>query len=57
MFVFRKNNQYNLLHLNDFQIPPLRSVYRGSESLSYLGPKIWEIIPTEIEAFFNSFEE
>ena len=56
MFVFRKNNQYNL-HLNDFQIPPLRSVYRGSESLSYLGPKIWEIIPTEIEAFFNSFEE
>ena len=28
---------------------PVRSVYNGTESLSFLGHKIWDIVPTELE--------
>ena len=29
-------------------VNPIQSVYNGSESASYLGPKIWKQIPSEI---------
>ena len=35
------------------------SVYHGTESLAYLGPKIWDLVPVELkelqnlEAWFN----
>ena len=29
----------------DFRIRSVKSVYHGSESISYLGPKIWETVP------------
>ena len=32
-----------------FSIPPVRSVYNGTESLSFLGPKVWDIVPTELK--------
>ena len=28
---------------------PIHSVYNGSQSKSYLGPKIWELFPLEIK--------
>ena len=41
-----------------FAVPMVKSVHKGLESLSYLGPKIWELIlPLEIketETFHNS---
>ena len=27
----------------------MSSVYHGTESLSFLGPKIWELVPSEIK--------
>ena len=27
----------------------MKSVHKGLESLSYLGPKIWELLPLEIK--------
>ena len=30
-------------------MPNVRSVFHGSESISYLGPKIWEIVPLELK--------
>ena len=27
----------------------LRSVFHGSESISYLGPKLWDIVPLELK--------
>ena len=27
----------------------MKSVYHGFESISYLGPKIWEIVPAKIK--------
>ena len=40
---------YNLRHSSQFSTDPIHSVYRGTESVSYLGPKIWEQIPAEIK--------
>ena len=36
---------YNFRQNRDFKIRSVKSVYHGSESISYLGPKIWEIVP------------
>ena len=33
----------------DFAVPIVKSVHKGLESLSYLGPKIWELLPLEIK--------
>ena len=35
----------NFRQNRDFRIPSLKAVYYGSESASYLGPKICEIFP------------
>ena len=37
-----RNNPY-------FAVPIVKSVHKGLESLSYLGPKIWELLPLEIK--------
>ena len=37
----RRDINYNLRINSDFVMPSVRSVFRGSESNSYLGPKIW----------------
>ena len=44
---FRKNSQ--------FTIPPIKTVYHGSESISFLEPKIWNILPDRLKNF-NSIE-
>ena len=59
IFTQRINNHYNLRRINHFEIPFVRTVYNGTESVSYLGPKIWEIVPEEYKALnsLNSFKE
>ena len=48
--IFNKRNpNYQLRHTSHFSIPPVRSVYNGTENLSFLGPKIWDIVPTELK--------
>ena len=48
--IFKKQHRnYLLRHTLDFSIPPVRSVYNGTESLSFLGPKVWDIVPTELK--------
>ena len=41
--------QYNLTNWTYFDVPKVRTVNHGSESVRYLGPKIWEIISTHIK--------
>ena len=41
---------YNLRSDNNFASRHLNSVYHGTESLSFLGPKIWEQVPPELKA-------
>ena len=49
IFVERTNNQYNLRNHPDFITPQVHSVFHGTESISYLGPKIWDIVPEEFK--------
>ena len=54
IFQLREESHYNLLCTSNFVIPPIHSVYRGSESALILGPKTWELIPPvirKIESF------
>ena len=45
--LFERRNQsfYNLRYNNEFLKSFLNSVRCGTESISYLGPKIWGIVP------------
>ena len=45
IFQIREESRYNLRYTSQFTIPPIHSVYNGRESVSYMGPKIWELIP------------
>ena len=45
----RKNINYNLRSQPDFVIPQVKSVCKGSNSLQYFGPIIWNLIPKEIK--------
>ena len=47
IFMERTNNEYNLRNRPDFISPQVQSVFHGTESISYLGPKIWDIVPEE----------
>ena len=38
-------NHYNPHNYNGFRLPFARTAYHGNESISYLGPKIWDIVP------------
>ena len=47
--------QYNLRYNALFSRPFFKSVYKGTESLSFLGPKMWDILPDAYEDL-NSFK-
>ena len=40
---------YNFRQNRDFKMRSVKSVYHGSESICYLEPKIWEIVPAKIK--------
>ena len=48
VFKQRKNPPYNLRLTLQFFVNPIHSVYNGTESASYLGPKFWKQIFSEI---------
>ena len=45
IFEVRNEHPYNLRQNSQFSRPSVKSVYHGTESLYYLGPKIWDILP------------
>ena len=59
IFQLKEKSHYNLRYKSEFRIPPIHSVYHGSESVSYLGPKIWELIPPVIRQIdtFSKFKK
>ena len=44
-----RNNDYNLRQFSQFELPNVSSVFRGTESISFLGSKIWNIVPNEFK--------
>ena len=49
----RKENHYILRNASDFSRPIVKSVYHGTESISFLGPKIWDILPETLKNIEN----
>ena len=49
LIVFNKNNAYELRSHNEFKVPSPRTETYGKNSLKYLAPLIWEIIPNDIK--------
>ena len=45
IFDVRNEHPYNLRQNSQFFRSLVKSVYHGTESLSYLGPKVWDILP------------
>ena len=42
-------NRYELRNQSEFVVPFKHSVRYGSESIAYLGPKLWEKVPSEMK--------
>ena len=59
IFRFRNSSRYNLRSQNTFEIPFRNHVYNGTESISYLGPKVWELVPDNLKRInsLTSFKE
>ena len=49
IFACETESHYNLGQCSAFRIPSIRTVYHGSENISFLRPKIWNILPDEIK--------
>ena len=45
---FNENSHITLRKKSDFEIPRIKTEWYGKNSLRYLGPLVWNIIPTEI---------
>ena len=44
-----KVNDNDLRNQYEFSIPNVNSVFHGQESISYLGPLIWQLVLTEFK--------
>ena len=49
VFPFNENTSYNTRNKRKFHSRSIKSVAFGSETLSHLAPKIWELVPVEIK--------
>ena len=45
----RNSNPYNLRNNSEFRSSNIHSVYNGTETISYRGPKTWSLIPNDIK--------
>ena len=53
IFKLKLENPYNLRQVSEFSRPMVKSVYHGTESISCLGPKLWDILPEKRKSVDN----
>ena len=44
-----KTSSYNVRRNDTFEKRKVHSVYHGTESFSFLGPKIWNLVPVKLK--------
>ena len=49
IFKLKPECRYNLRTANQFQVPKVKTTNFGSQSLSYLGPKLWNELPSRLQ--------
>ena len=47
--IFSSNSNYNLHYQSEFSRPLVKSAFNGTETISYLCPRIWDLVPLEIK--------
>ena len=47
------NSRYNVRQISEFSRPLAKSVYHGSKSVSFLGSKIWDMLPDDYKDIDN----
>ena len=54
-YIFKRRGEqtYNLRKHSQFCRPKVNSVYNGTESVSFLGPVIWDLVPNELKDIGN----
>ena len=52
-FVTVRDPRYNFRTISDFLPFDPKTVYQGTESISFLGPKIWGLVPLHIKELPN----
>ena len=57
-FKFSDQQTYDMNHSSQFNVFQVRSVYNGTESISFLGPKVKQMIPasTNEKSSLESFK-
>ena len=53
VFKLNRDIPYNLIQISQFYRSQVRSVYHGTESISCLGPKTWDILPDNYKSIGN----
>ena len=56
VFTIIPENHFNILNYNGFRFSFAKKFFHGTEGISYLGPKIWDIVPIECQSL-NSFKK
>ena len=49
MTFFKKENDVNFKKNSTFETRNIKSVYYGPETTSFIGPKMWELLPSNIK--------
>ena len=45
----KRTLNYELQHPSQFAIARVESIYNGSKSIPYLGPKLWNMVPNKLK--------
>ena len=53
IFCIRYETSYELRQGSCFHIPSVNTIFSGTESIRFAGPKIWEVIPNYIKCLEN----
>ena len=53
IFTQNYNSRYNLRQISGFSRPLVKSEHHGRESVSFLGPKIWDMLPDDCKDIDN----
>ena len=49
IFSYNSRANYDLRYQSEFSRPLVESVFDGIESISYLDPRIWDLVPLEMK--------
>ena len=49
IFSCNSRANYDLRYQSEFSRPLVKSVFHGTETISYLGPRIWDLVPLDMK--------